>query len=110
MSLTTITVGSVAYASYATVAEADAHLAVDLARRMAWADLDPEGKGLRLIAAPGGWTGCGGPGVRQMTRRLPNGRAGGCSMRPATLCLATPSRSGWSKPASCWPGIMPLGG
>ena len=51
MSLTTITVGSVAYASYATVAEADALLAVDLARSMAWVDLDPEGKGLRLIAA-----------------------------------------------------------
>ena len=51
MSLTTITVGSVSYPSYATVAEADAFLAVDLERSMAWADLDPEGKGLRLIAA-----------------------------------------------------------
>ncbi len=51
MSLTTITVGSVAYPSYATVAEADAFLAVDPERSMAWADLDPEGKGLRLIAA-----------------------------------------------------------
>ena len=51
MSLTTITLGSVSYPSYATVAEADAFLAVDLARSMAWAALDEDGKGQRLAAA-----------------------------------------------------------
>ena len=51
MSLTTITIGDIDYPSYATVAEADAYLAIDLARNEAWAALDDEGKGLRLVAA-----------------------------------------------------------
>ena len=51
MSLTTIAIAGVDYLSYATLVEANAFLAVDLARNTDWAALDPEGKGLRLVAA-----------------------------------------------------------
>ena len=51
MSLTTITINGVDYSSYATVAEADAYLAIDLARSNAWAALDEAAKGQHLATA-----------------------------------------------------------
>lgn len=51
MSLTNITIGGATYPSYATVAEADAYLAVDPERRRAWAALDTDTKGVNLAAA-----------------------------------------------------------
>ncbi len=51
MSLTTITINATKYASYASVAEADAALAVDPLRGNAWSALSNEAKGIRLIAA-----------------------------------------------------------
>ena len=50
MSLTTITINSMDYPSYATIAEADTYLAIDLARSEAWSTLDEAGKGQRLAA------------------------------------------------------------
>ena len=51
MSLTAITIAGVDYPSYATVAEADAYLAVDSARREPWAALDGDIKDFNLAAA-----------------------------------------------------------
>ena len=51
MSITTITINDVDYHSYATVAEADAYLAIDVARSEAWGKLDEEARGQRLAAA-----------------------------------------------------------
>lgn len=51
MSLTTITVGANTYTSYASVAEADAYLAVDPTRSAAWAALTTDQKGANLVAA-----------------------------------------------------------
>ena len=51
MSLTTITIGTNDYQSYASVAEADVELAVDLQRRTYWGALSDDDKGLRLVAA-----------------------------------------------------------
>ena len=50
MSLTTITINGVDYPIYATIAEADTYLAIDLARSEAWSTLDEAGKGQRLAA------------------------------------------------------------
>lgn len=49
--LTTITIDSVDYSSYATVTEADEVLNIDITRGTAWKALDTDGKGARLIAA-----------------------------------------------------------
>ncbi len=49
MSLTTFTINSVNYQSYATVAEADGYLAVDISRAAAWAALDVPTKESRLV-------------------------------------------------------------
>ena len=51
MSLTDITINGNSYASYASVTEANATLAVDPVRMAAWAALDEQGKGIRLVAA-----------------------------------------------------------
>ena len=51
MSLTTITISTVAYQSYDSVAEADAHLAVDPVRSTTWAAATDDEKGEYLIAA-----------------------------------------------------------
>ena len=64
MSFTTITINGMDYPSYATIAEADTYLAVDLARNTDWAALDPEGKGLRLVAATRRMDGLGWAGQK----------------------------------------------
>ena len=51
MSLSTLTVNGTDYVSYASVAEADSHLAVDPVRSAAWAALTPEAKMVNLVAA-----------------------------------------------------------
>ena len=51
MSLTIIAIDGVDYPSYATVAEADAYLAIDLNRAEAWGRLDETGKRRFLAAA-----------------------------------------------------------
>ncbi len=51
MSLTRVTINTTGHASYASVTEADAALAVDPVRGDAWSALDEEAKGIRLIAA-----------------------------------------------------------
>ena len=51
MSLTTISINSVDYMAYASVAEADATLAVDPTRRATWAALTDEDKGTYLVSA-----------------------------------------------------------
>ena len=51
MSLTTITISTVAYQSYASVDEADAHLAVDPVRSTAWTAATADEKGTYLVAA-----------------------------------------------------------
>lgn len=51
MALTTITIGSVDYVSYASVVEADARLAVDAGRSAAWSALSNDEKGSRLVQA-----------------------------------------------------------
>ena len=51
MSLTTITISTVAYQSYDSVAEADAVLAVDPVRSTAWAAATDDEKGEYLVAA-----------------------------------------------------------
>lgn len=51
MSITTITIATVDYVSYASVAEADAYLAVDPVRSAAWAALSTDQKGQKLVAA-----------------------------------------------------------
>ena len=51
MSLTTLTINGIDYTSYATVAEADAYLAVDPTRGMTWAALSVDAKSSNLIAA-----------------------------------------------------------
>jgi hypothetical protein len=51
MSLTTITINPVDYVSYASVAEADAYLAVDPVRSATWAALSATVKGQYLVAA-----------------------------------------------------------
>lgn len=49
--ITTITINSVDYISYASVAEADARLAVDPVRGPTWATLSTDQKGINLVAA-----------------------------------------------------------
>jgi hypothetical protein len=51
MTLTTITIGAADYVSNSSVAEADNFLAVDPVRATAWAALDVDGKGAKLVAA-----------------------------------------------------------
>lgn len=51
MSLATISIGGVDYISYASVAEADARLAVDPVRGAVWAALTTDQKGINLVAA-----------------------------------------------------------
>lgn len=51
MTISTITIGGVDYQSYASVAEADAYLAVDPTRSAAWAALNTDTKGSYLVAA-----------------------------------------------------------
>lgn len=51
MSITTITISGTDYASYASVAEADAYLAVDPVRSVTWAALSADAKGSKLVAA-----------------------------------------------------------
>ena len=51
MSLTRVTIKARDYASYASVAKADAALAVDPVRGATWSALDEEAKGIRLVAA-----------------------------------------------------------
>lgn len=51
MSLTDITIGATTYQSYASVAEADALLAIDPTRGTAWDALSNDAKGARLVAA-----------------------------------------------------------
>lgn len=51
MSLSDITIGGNTYVSYASVAEADAFLAVDPVRATAWAALSTDAKGQKLVAA-----------------------------------------------------------
>lgn len=51
MTITTITIGSNTYDSYATVAEADIYLAVDPNRNSVWSSLTPDQKGSNLISA-----------------------------------------------------------
>lgn len=51
MSLSTITISAIDYVSYASVAEADAYLAVDPIRGVAWSALTADQKGLYLVSA-----------------------------------------------------------
>ncbi len=51
MSITVLTIGGVAYNSYASVAEADARLAIDPVRMATWVDLDTSEKEANLVAA-----------------------------------------------------------
>lgn len=51
MTITNITINSVVYVSYASLAEADAYLAVDPTRSAAWALLTDDQKGANLVAA-----------------------------------------------------------
>ncbi len=51
MSLSTITINSIDYVAYASVAEADAYLAIDPLRSAAWAALSADEKGAALVAA-----------------------------------------------------------
>lgn len=51
MSITTIIIGAESYTSYASVAEADAYLAVDPLRSAAWAALTTDQKGANLVAS-----------------------------------------------------------
>lgn len=51
MTISTITIGAIDYTAYASVAEADAYLAVDPVRGTAWAALTDDQKGARLVAA-----------------------------------------------------------
>lgn len=51
MSLTNITIGGETYVSYATVAEADAYLAVDPTRGPSWSPLTNDEKGTFLVSA-----------------------------------------------------------
>lgn len=51
MTLTTLTIGGNDYVAYATVAEADAYLAVDPTRGPAWAQLTEDQKASNLVAA-----------------------------------------------------------
>lgn len=50
MSLTNITIGANTYVSYASVAEADAYLAVDPNRGATWAGLTTDQKGEKLVS------------------------------------------------------------
>lgn len=49
--MATITISGNDYSSFASVAEADAYLAADIARYTAWAALDPDDKGRALVTA-----------------------------------------------------------
>lgn len=49
--MATITISGNDYSSYASVAEADAYLAADVARYAAWAALDTDDKGRALVTA-----------------------------------------------------------
>ena len=51
MTITTISIGANNYVSYASVAEADAYLAVDPVRGTTWAGLTTDQKGANLVAA-----------------------------------------------------------
>ena len=51
MTISTITIETVDYVSYASVAEADAYLNVDPVRESTWEALDTDGKGKKLVAA-----------------------------------------------------------
>jgi hypothetical protein len=73
VTISTITISAVGYASYASVAEADPYLAVDPVRGAAWTLLTVDQRGARLVAA---------------TRRLDllnwsGGKAGGASQEDA---------------------------
>ena len=51
MSITTITIESIGYTSYASLAEADAYLNIDPVREAAWELLSDDDKGKKLVAA-----------------------------------------------------------
>jgi len=51
MSISTITINAIDYIAYASVAEADAYLAVDPVRGAAWDVLTDDQKGARLVSA-----------------------------------------------------------
>lgn len=51
MTISTITISTIDYISYASVAEADAYLAVDATRAAAWSALTADQKGANLVAA-----------------------------------------------------------
>lgn len=51
MTISTITINSIDYIAYASVAQADAYLAVDPTRSAAWAALTTDQKGANLVAA-----------------------------------------------------------
>lgn len=51
MSISTITINAVDYTAYASVAEANAYLAVDPTRATTWATLNDDQKGANLVAA-----------------------------------------------------------
>jgi len=51
MTISTITISTVVYTAYASVAEADAYLAVDPVRASAWSALTTDQKGAKLVAA-----------------------------------------------------------
>ena len=51
MTITTISIGGNDYTSYASVAEADAYLAVDAVRNPTWSALDADSKGSFLVSA-----------------------------------------------------------
>ncbi len=51
MSITTITIETVGYTSYASVAQADAYLNIDPVREAAWELLTTDEKGKKLVAA-----------------------------------------------------------
>ncbi|MEE8609012.1 MAG: DnaT-like ssDNA-binding protein [Nitrospiraceae bacterium] len=51
MTITTITIETVGYTSYASVAEADSYLNIDPTREAAWEALSTDNKGKKLISA-----------------------------------------------------------
>lgn len=70
MTLSTITISTIDYTAYASVAEADAYLAVDPVRMTKWAALTTDQKGAYLVAATRrldllGWTGSKTGGASQ---------------------------------------------
>jgi len=70
MTLSTITISTIDYQAYASVAEADAYLAVDPTRSAKWATLTTDQKGTYLVAATRrldllGWVGAKTGGASQ---------------------------------------------